>query len=243
VRNPYDNRLRTDTHEDHLARNYDPYPPSLGGDDFAYPRLSAVRSPGAGFVDLVDNDTRGTGGRMVGVNHGGGLRSEQLHLARIDARVGDQVAELGHLGLSGSSANGSEYGVGAHIHAHFILNGTRLGWVNYLAAVAPAITPSTTTRKDDDMRIHRRTDNNRTYLITAETIHHVSATKELPALRLSATGTVTPAASENLSKDDFRIVIQALGWPYDKVAKLANGETLHRNGTVTPRQVWPAVWS
>lgn len=245
MQNPYDVALRTDTHEDHLARNYDPYPPSLGGDDFAYPRGTVMRSPGPGIVDLVDEDPRGSGGRMVGVNHGGGLRSEQLHASRIDVSVGQRVDTLGALGLSGGSANGSEYGVGDHIHAHFVLNGTRLGWVNYLAGQAgPAGNYHHPIGEQEiDMKIHRRQDNGKTYALTPASIHHVSHSKELPALRYSALTPKETGLNEDLSKDDFRIVVQAHGWDYATVAALKPGETLLRDGRILPKQEWPAAWS
>lgn len=129
--NPYDRRLLTDTDADHRART----PPSLGGDDFAYGLGSAVISPGPGVVDLVDRDPGGSGGRMVGVRHANGVRSEQLHLSAFRVEVGDQVDQGERLGDSGGSAYGQEHGVGYHIHCHFVVNGVRWGWLNFLASL------------------------------------------------------------------------------------------------------------
>jgi murein DD-endopeptidase MepM/ murein hydrolase activator NlpD len=132
MRNPYDPALITDDDAAHRART----PPSAGGDDFAYGYGSPILSPGPGVVDLVDHDNGGSGGRMVGVRHAGGVRSEQLHASRLDVHVGQEVDELEPLGLSGASAYGSDWGTdGAHIHAHFYVDGVRVGWMNYLASI------------------------------------------------------------------------------------------------------------
>ena len=96
---------------------------------------SPVISPAAGTVNLVDDGPGGSGGRIVGVDHGGGVVSQQLHLSRILVSPDREVEEGQTIGLSGGSANGSESGVGKHIHAHFVVNGVRHGWVNFLASV------------------------------------------------------------------------------------------------------------
>jgi Peptidase family M23 len=135
MHNPYDVALVTDDDAAHRSR----IPPSLGGDDFASAFGSPIIAPGAGVVDLADDSTTGSGGRMVGVNHGDGIRSEQLHASRLLVVEGDKVEEGQTIALSGGSAHGSEHGVGPQIHAHFVVDGTRHGWLNFLATVgAPA---------------------------------------------------------------------------------------------------------
>lgn len=131
MHNPYDVGIITDDDAEHRART----PPSLGGDDFAYAKGSPIISPAAGSVNLVDDDTGGSGGRMIGVDHGDGVVSQQLHASRILVAFDERVDEGQTIGLSGGSAFGSESGVGAHIHAHFVVDGVRHGWVNFLAAI------------------------------------------------------------------------------------------------------------
>jgi hypothetical protein len=153
---PYDVRLLTDTDADHRARK----PPSLGGDDFAYGLGSPIISPGPGVVDLVDRDPGGSGGRMVGVRHTGGVRSEQLHASTIGVDVGQVVAQGAILGRSGGSAYGLDHGVGYHIHGHFTVNGVRRGWINYLASVGATTAgsdprPDVNEQEEDEMRYTR----------------------------------------------------------------------------------------
>lgn len=131
MHNPYDSGIITDDDAAHRRRR----PPSLGGDDYAYGPGSPIIAPADGVIDLVDSDPGGSGGRMVGVRHAGGVRSEQLHASRILAKYGTAVEEGQTIALSGGSAYGKEHGVGYHIHAHFVVNGVRWGWENYLASV------------------------------------------------------------------------------------------------------------
>jgi murein DD-endopeptidase MepM/ murein hydrolase activator NlpD len=130
MHNPYDLVLITDDDAAHRSR----IPPSLGGDDFAYGSGSPIIAPADGIIDLADDGPGGSGGRMIGVNHGDGIHSEQLHASRLLLGIGAEVDEGDTIALSGGSAFGDEHGVGFHIHAHFVVNGTRHGWVNFLAS-------------------------------------------------------------------------------------------------------------
>jgi hypothetical protein len=160
MHNPYDVSLLTDTDADHRARK----PPSLGGDDFAYAYGSPIIAPAAGVIDLADDDNGGSGGRMVGVRHAGGVRSEQLHASVLRYPVGTEVAEGQTIAWSGASAYGSDWGTdGAHIHAHFTVDGVRVGWLNYLASIGTSsstagtssspVTTTTTTEQEDEGHI------------------------------------------------------------------------------------------
>lgn len=248
MHNPYDVGLLTDTDAMHRARK----PPSLGGDDFAYPAGSPILSPAAGFVDLVDNDPSGSGGRMVGVNHGAGVRSEQLHASWITVRVGDQVAEGGRLGRSGASAYGSETGTdGAHIHGHFTVNGTRVGWLNYLALVgagsAPAGDPGHPfTESDDDMpEILVRQNPDRTlpanaahYFLTGDYVAHIVHVDVLNLER--AFGVKGGYTTNQINPDDLRRRCELRGLDWAKVNALQPGEGVGRDGVI--RNAGRATW-
>ncbi len=59
-------------------------------------------------------------GRVVILDHGGGLRSLYAHLSQIRVATGDAVDDHGLLGLSGSSGNAS----GPHLHFEILRDGT-----------------------------------------------------------------------------------------------------------------------
>jgi murein DD-endopeptidase MepM/ murein hydrolase activator NlpD len=245
---PYDRSLITDTHEDHIART----PPSLGGDDFAYGPGSPVIAPADGVVDLVDDDMGGSGGRMVGVNHGAGVRSEQLHLSRIIVTKGQTVREGQTIGYSGGSAYGQEHGVGYHIHCHFVVNGVRLGWLNYLAligATAGGVRRPVLNGGDNEMaefmiRVQERSGKlGRTFKLDPIRVVHIVDDKTVEVnnyIGVPGGGTVN-----QVSLEDARRLVESRGFDWAKVSALKAGEAVRFDGTVVAAGIapWPAVWS
>lgn len=103
----------SNTYAQHVARN------SVNpGEDVAIARGTPIRAPQDGRVARVRTTLAGSGaaGRFIIIYHSDGNSSDLLHLSRVDVKVGDWVAQGETVGLSGGSANGSETGVGAHIH-------------------------------------------------------------------------------------------------------------------------------
>ena len=52
----------------------------------------------------------------IGIDFDNGFGCDLLHLSRLDIGNGQRVAQGDRVGLSGASANGSDTGVGAHLH-------------------------------------------------------------------------------------------------------------------------------
>lgn len=88
------------------------------GVDFAVAKGTAVVAPASGVVKKVRTTVSGSGaaGRFVIIYHDNGGSSDLIHLSRVDVKVGDRVRQGQQVGLSGASANGSENGVGPHLH-------------------------------------------------------------------------------------------------------------------------------
>jgi murein DD-endopeptidase MepM/ murein hydrolase activator NlpD len=146
--NPYAGWNITGTNDEHHARG------SLGGTDFEARVGTAIVSPGDGVVNLANNLGKGSGGKMVGVNHGGGIVSEQYHLSSIAVRYGEHVTAGQLLGYSGRSGYGKPNWYDPHIHAHIIERGTRRGWAEWFADNTGSLTPvklDTQPLEEDEM--------------------------------------------------------------------------------------------
>jgi peptidoglycan hydrolase-like protein with peptidoglycan-binding domain len=101
----------TDDFDEHVARkSVNP------GTDYAVGRGTQVLSPAAGTVKVADANPGGAGGRLVVVYFDNGWSGDFLHLSRLSVTVGQRVDQGTLLGLTGASANGSDTGVGAHLH-------------------------------------------------------------------------------------------------------------------------------
>lgn len=93
-------------------RVYDGTPKSPhSGMDIAAPNGSPVKAPADGMVTFAESGLYLTGGTLV-LDHGHGISSSFLHLARIDARVGDIVKQGDVIGAVGATGRAT----GAHLH-------------------------------------------------------------------------------------------------------------------------------
>jgi murein DD-endopeptidase MepM/ murein hydrolase activator NlpD len=73
-----------------------------------------------GVVTDTDNSIGGSGGRLVHIDHTGlNTSSDYLHLSQINCSIGQNVKQGDLIALSGASADGSENGVGAHLHISY----------------------------------------------------------------------------------------------------------------------------
>ena len=110
---PCGNVYISDTWQGHLDR----HPPSSEpGTDYAVAIGRPVHAAGAGtVVDFKTTNSYATG-RYVTVRLDDGRTVRYLHLQAVSVWNGLRVARGDVLGLSGASANGSDYGVGAHVH-------------------------------------------------------------------------------------------------------------------------------
>lgn len=70
----------------------------------------------------------GAYGRMVDIDHGGGVVTRYAHMSRIAVSVGQEVNRGELIGYVGSTGNSS----GPHLHFEVIVNGSQLNPINYL---------------------------------------------------------------------------------------------------------------
>ncbi|MDI1463404.1 M23 family metallopeptidase [Catellatospora sp. KI3] len=105
--------------QDHRNRT----PPSgEPGTDYAVGTGTAVMAATSGTIRYVKTDTSTATGRVVGMAHDDGNYSRHLHLSRIIVSTGQRVARGQTIAYSGASANGSDSGVGPHVHTSLWLN-------------------------------------------------------------------------------------------------------------------------
>jgi murein DD-endopeptidase MepM/ murein hydrolase activator NlpD len=81
------------------------------GMDIAAPEGTPVLAPAAGIVTFASPDLYLTGGTVL-LDHGHGVSSNFLHLARIDVQVGDRVVQGQAIGTVGMTGRAS----GPHLH-------------------------------------------------------------------------------------------------------------------------------
>jgi murein DD-endopeptidase MepM/ murein hydrolase activator NlpD len=81
------------------------------GLDIAAKTGTPVRAPAAGVVTFADADLYLTGGTVV-LDHGHGVSSVFIHLSRVDAKVGDVLAQGGAIGAVGMTGRAT----GPHLH-------------------------------------------------------------------------------------------------------------------------------
>ena len=108
------------------------------GTDYVCARNTPVVASRAGTVTLADNDNGGSGGRMVIINHGGGVTTEYLHFQQVQVAANSSVAQGQQIGLSGGSGYGSDSYYGPHVHIALKLNGTNVDFENYVGTDGPA---------------------------------------------------------------------------------------------------------
>ncbi|MBB5867946.1 murein DD-endopeptidase MepM/ murein hydrolase activator NlpD [Allocatelliglobosispora scoriae] len=105
--------------QDHRNRT----PPSgEPGTDYAVGVGTPVAAATSGTIRYVKTDTSTATGRVVGMAHDDGNYSRHLHLSRITVATGQRVSRGQTIAYSGSSANGSDSGVGPHVHTSLWLN-------------------------------------------------------------------------------------------------------------------------
>jgi hypothetical protein len=86
------------------------------GTDYAVASGTPIVAPAAGVVKIADTGSGGAGGRVIVIFFDNGWSADFLHLSRLAVGAGARVAQGQFIGYTGSSANGSEHGVGAHLH-------------------------------------------------------------------------------------------------------------------------------
>lgn len=96
-------------------------PPSTEpGTDYAGPNGGGYGAPlyaaGAGTVVDLKHSNTGATGRYVTIDLDDGRRTRSLHLSEIWVSVGQRVSRGQQIGKTGASANGNNWGVGAHVH-------------------------------------------------------------------------------------------------------------------------------
>lgn len=115
----------TPTGSNEVSCNWDchrnrPTPSSEPGTDYAGPTSGGYGSPlyapyNGTVVDLKTSNTSATG-RYLTIDLDDGRRTRSLHLSEIWVTVGQRVVRGQQVGRTGASANGSDWGVGAHVH-------------------------------------------------------------------------------------------------------------------------------
>ena len=92
------------------------------GIDIAAPTGAVVRAPAAGRVTLAADPPFTLEGRLLIIDHGGGLSSALLHLSRIDVTEGQEVAAGQPVGAVGATGRAT----GPHLHWGLTWRGARL---------------------------------------------------------------------------------------------------------------------
>lgn len=135
----------SDGWEDHISRG------SLGGVDFPVAYGTPVYATHDGFLS-VDPSSSGSGGRVATIQ-GGGITDQMLHMSSF-TRGNGNVSRGEHIGYSGASAYGSDYGTGGpHVHWHAIVNGIRVNPLLYVDGSSPAGGGNSTPISGDDVEM------------------------------------------------------------------------------------------
>ncbi|MEV5823479.1 M23 family metallopeptidase [Micromonospora harpali] len=140
--------------QDHRNRT----PPSgEPGTDYAVGTGTPVMAAANGTIRFVKTDTSTATGRVVGMAHDDGNYTRHLHLSSIAVSTGQRVSRGQTIAYSGASANGSDHGVGPHVHTSLWLNtasptnfGATADFENY---AGDAATPDPTDQEVDDVFI------------------------------------------------------------------------------------------
>lgn len=92
-------------------------PPSTeAGTDYGSGYGSPLFAPGNGRVYETKSSSSGGTGRFIAIDMDDGRRTRSLHLSEIWVSAGQRVSRGQQIGRTGASANGSDWGVGAHVH-------------------------------------------------------------------------------------------------------------------------------
>lgn len=87
------------------------------GMDFASAEGNPIIATGAGIVTFAGR--RAGYGKLVEIDHGGGLRTRYAHMKRIDVAVGDVVTRGQHIAAVGTTGRST----GPHVHYEVLENG------------------------------------------------------------------------------------------------------------------------
>jgi murein DD-endopeptidase MepM/ murein hydrolase activator NlpD len=114
---PTDTDRVTASWQDHRDRRP---PSSEPGTDYArfdgQSYGKSIFAPGNGVVFETKTNNSGPTGRFITIDMDDGRRTRSLHLSQVGVRPGQRVTRGQQIGLLGGSANGSDWGVGAHVH-------------------------------------------------------------------------------------------------------------------------------
>ena len=106
------------------------------GIDIAAPAGTPVRAPAPGVITLAEPDLYFSGGTVI-LDHGHGVSSTFLHLSKVEAEIGERVAQgqvIGRVGASGRAT-------GAHLD-------WRMNWRDQRVDPRPLVPPLSTGQDD-----------------------------------------------------------------------------------------------
>ena len=106
------------------------------GIDIPGPAGTLVLASASGIVRFAG--AAGSYGKMVEIDHGGGLRTRYAHLSRILVRPGDTIARQQTIALMGSTGRST----GSHLHFEVRTNGRAANPLAYFGYHAPVPAPS-----------------------------------------------------------------------------------------------------
>jgi murein DD-endopeptidase len=179
----------------------------------------------AGRVVLAQTTFAGSGGRIVGIDHGSSIGTQYLHLSRVDVRVGDSVAQGQGIGLSGASANGSERGVGAHLHIALKVNNRNVDFENYVGVSTTPAPPPIITEDGIVSYTINNTATGGIYTVAPQFIKHEPSTS---SAQLAAAVTTMDDTIIKLDGSQFLTFLDSLGIPRNVVPS---------NGAIWSREV------
>ena len=109
------------------SRNTGSYSIAHKGTDFRAPSGTPVRAINSGIVRLAR--TFIIYGKLVAIDHGGGVGSLSLHLSRVQVKEGQKVRRGEVIGFSGESG----YATGPHLHLSVRINGISIDPMKFFA--------------------------------------------------------------------------------------------------------------
>ena len=139
-RRPTNGTYISSSFQDHKNRR----PPSgEPGTDYGVAYGTPLYAVDAGRVSDLSLSAAGGTGRFITLDLDDGRRTRSLHLSRILVKAGDRVTRGQHIGYTGASAWGKDWGVGAHVHqtlfpSHAYNWGGVLDFELFLGGAAPA---------------------------------------------------------------------------------------------------------
>lgn len=146
LKRPFPAKTITDDFDEHVKRGS-----ANPGTDYGVAYGSDVPAVADGVVELVKRTNSGAAGRVVIIRHGGGWRSEYLHLSAIRCKPGQKVTQGQIVADSGASGFGKDKHYGAHLHVTLSAGKTPLakkGNVDFekaLKAQAPKVSAVTSS--------------------------------------------------------------------------------------------------